>query len=487
MINLFDINKLMDVKPSLDLIPHDPTPTQSIYCTSQLSTMDEYLIPLKTPCVYYDPSFLPPDEASAAFTELLNSTPWEKSPKINRWVTLMELPRDGTQASEAGTYKYRDAPGKTIVGFPPVVHKMKLMAEEWYNSKNATKPGFQPVSFNVCLLNYYPTPSHRLGWHSDREELGRSTPIASISLGCPRTFLVRSKTDGMRDRTSIRMENGSLVLMENICQRKYLHSVPKEDAESSDSSASNVNDLGRINLTFRCKDYEKEDSTTPGELEHERRDHWIDAIQKEGGDGDVMAAGWKADDNDNDDVATSEARVFGDEVQFYNPSNAHGSVEYVVKTNIGAERYCAAELEEVLDVERYMMLARPFGVAGYVAVCLHGNNLINEEEKSGEGYASEVKNALLQLRTAHHILQYHDHFDLEDVVSFSNAAVGDSATAEDKTTSSIVGEDLYQYYKDRLVSAAGSLKSLADLETGTFRVTSDRVGKHAFQAPEVER
>jgi len=260
--------------------------------------MDQYLIPLETPCVYYDPQFLPPSEADSDYTELLNSTPWEKSPKINRWVTLMELPQNGEDDGSSRGYRYRDAPGKAIVGFPPVVHKLKLLAEEWYNSKKRREAeqqissetsgdavAFTPVSFNVCLLNYYPTHSHRLGWHSDREELGRSTPIASISLGSPRTFLVRSKTDGMRDRTAIKMENGSLVVMENVCQRKYLHSVPKEEGGGGG---------GRINVTFRCKDYDVEGSTTQGELDHERRDHWIDVISKDGGDDDVTAGGWKA-------------------------------------------------------------------------------------------------------------------------------------------------------------------------------------------------
>ena len=81
------------------------------------------------------------------------------------------------------------------------------------------------------------------------------------------------------------MENGSLVVMENVCQRKYLHSVPKEEGGGGG---------GRINVTFRCKDYDVEGSTTQGELDHERRDHWIDVISKDGGDDDVTAGGWKA-------------------------------------------------------------------------------------------------------------------------------------------------------------------------------------------------
>ena len=59
-----------------------------------------------------------------------------------------------------------------------------------------------------------------------------------------------------------------MTVMDNVCQWKYLHSVPKEgDVEG-----------GRINLTFRCKQDSDSggnggEGTTAGELEHEKRDH----------------------------------------------------------------------------------------------------------------------------------------------------------------------------------------------------------------------
>ena len=52
-------------------------------------------MPLRTPCLYYDPKFLCESEANEAYQDLLDNTPWEKTAKINRWVTLMELPKDG--------------------------------------------------------------------------------------------------------------------------------------------------------------------------------------------------------------------------------------------------------------------------------------------------------------------------------------------------------------------------------------------------------
>lgn len=469
--------------------------------TTHIINMDEFLIPLRTPCVYHDPNFLPTDEATAAYQDLLENTPWEKTAKINRWVTLMELPKNASNVDEKeeadgddtdekkGTgYRYRDAPGETIIGFPPTVYKLKLLAEEWYNSKqtnDGTANAEAKVEFNVCLLNYYQDGTQRIGWHSDREELGRTTPIASISLGATRSFLIRSQTDGVHDRASLDLENGSIVVMENVCQREYVHSVPKEGEVVG----------GRINLTFRCKQ-DVENGTTAGELEHEKRDHWIDAISTEDGALDSTAGAWKNDvgaggvsglEYDGVVKAASEGEVFGDNTEFFDPStisteSLQREIEYAVRTNIGAESYCAAELEEVLDTERYGVIARPFGIAGYVAVCrIEG---VGDEEM--DAMASQVTRALLQLRTAHHVLRYHDHFDLNDVLS----SLPTTREEEGKSPiglSSIDGEMLYQYYKDKLVSNNASIQSLVDLDSGTFRVTCDRTGSHKFQAPEVER
>jgi len=458
---------------------------------------------------------------------------WEKSPKINRWVTLMELPPpsaednddndnddDNNTAKKKTGYKYRDAPGASIIGpFPPTVQRLKLLAEEWYNSKRSNNTTTtdtnkedkkKKVEFNVCLLNYYENGQQRIGFHSDREELGRSTPIASISLGATRQFLIRSKTDGVNDRTSISMTNGSLIIMENKCQLDYLHSVPKE---------GNVT-TGRINLTFRCKEVGSDN--TAGELQHEKRDSWIHNISTEGGNVDSTASSWKVDNTGDIDSSTNKEangnQVFGNNVQFYNPA-IHSeeliskSILYVVKTNIGAEVYCAAELEEVVDGTQYYMLCRPFGIAAYVAICRRQSD---DEEKvdTKEEDKQQMEATLLQLRTAHHILKYHDHFDLNDVLTSllpskeaeeeeEEAAAIESTEekegGEDEKTwrdrastnniASINGEMLYEYYKDRLVSKNASISTLAELKKGgTFRTSCDRIGSgHGFQAPELER
>eukprot|EP00957_Ditylum_brightwellii_P110642 8438437-Ditylum_brightwellii.AAC.1 len=67
--------------------------------------MEEYLVPLVTPCVYYCPNVVSTTEAEEYYTTLKKEVPWTKTSKINRWVALYE-------ENDANDYKYRDAPGQ---------------------------------------------------------------------------------------------------------------------------------------------------------------------------------------------------------------------------------------------------------------------------------------------------------------------------------------------------------------------------------------
>eukprot|EP00536_Pseudo-nitzschia_multiseries_P015116 jgi/Psemu1/165148/gw1.822.19.1 len=231
--------------------------------------MDDFVVrELETACVYHDPDFLSEETADDYYETLKTLIPWEKTAKINRWVRLyQEAGEDGT---DTPAYAYKDAPQQpdsnayndtqqqksatdtrndltNVNGFPEIVQNIRQLCQDWYASKYQ-QPGddgcVAPVpAFNVCLLNFYEDGQQRIGWHADREEIGRTTPIASVSLGAPRKFLVRSQIDGRRDRASLQLRSGSLVVMEPSCQTQYLHSVPKESEVVH----------GRINLTFRCK------------------------------------------------------------------------------------------------------------------------------------------------------------------------------------------------------------------------------------------
>jgi alkylated DNA repair dioxygenase AlkB len=95
--------------------------------------------------------------------------------------------------------------------------------------------------FNSLLLNLYRDGHDAIGWHADDEvELGLTPLIVSISLGQPRTFLLRRKDDHRR-RLSMVLDHGSLLVMSGTTQRYWQHAIGRE-AGAKDA---------RINLTFR--------------------------------------------------------------------------------------------------------------------------------------------------------------------------------------------------------------------------------------------
>lgn len=105
--------------------------------------------------------------------------------------------------------------------------------------------------FNHVLFNHYRDGRDGMGLHSDDEpELGDSPWIGSLSLGATRTFVVRPKkrhqkaersSDVSRERHTLHLDSGSLLLMEPPMQKHYLHGLPKVAGVVQQ----------RLNLTFR--------------------------------------------------------------------------------------------------------------------------------------------------------------------------------------------------------------------------------------------
>lgn len=414
--------------------------------------MDEYLIPLEIPCVYYIPSVLTGAESQSYYKTLHQTVPWEKTPKINRWVALFE-------EEPANAYKYRDAPdskSSKSISSCPTIATVKSRVEELYTAKTGRK-----VEFNTCLANMYETGDQRIGWHADREEIGRDTPIASVSLGATRSFLVRHKLHGVADRATVAMTSGSVMFMENVCQKEYLHSVPKETDVTE----------GRINLTFRCKK-----ADTAGEAEHNERDQWLERITD----------GVAIDDRNDEELEellkaelmgarSRDVVLFGDNMRTGIPLEEYGNVHYTVSCNIGTESQCAAEVQEVLgNDEMWEVIGRPWGIAGYVAC-------ISRESSGGD---ADAPSKLLELRSALNVMQYHDHFGLKDVAL--NQQVQDG---EGHSTPKVDGEMLYAFFKKRLEANYDIIPSLAAASNGntvTFRVSTERIGDHAFKSTDVE-
>jgi len=96
------------------------------------------------------------------------------------------------------------------------------------------------VNFNGCLLNLYRDGSDCMGWHADDEpEIDQTRPIASLSLGSARDFILKKRDGSLRE--VLKLSSGDLLIMLPKCQEDWLHSVPVRKR----------NYQRRINLTFR--------------------------------------------------------------------------------------------------------------------------------------------------------------------------------------------------------------------------------------------
>lgn len=96
------------------------------------------------------------------------------------------------------------------------------------------------LSFNGALINYYANGRQSVGWHSDDEpEIVAGSDIASLTLGASRDFIVRHKTT--RQRLTLQLNSGDLLLMMWPMQQHWQHTLPKRLKVTTP----------RINFTFR--------------------------------------------------------------------------------------------------------------------------------------------------------------------------------------------------------------------------------------------
>jgi len=79
-----------------------------------------------------------------------------------------------------------------------------------------------------------------MAWHSDDEQcLGKDTSIASLSFGAQRRFDFRHKAS--REKVSVQLAHGSLLVMQGSTQTHWQHQIPKSKKITAP----------RVNLTFR--------------------------------------------------------------------------------------------------------------------------------------------------------------------------------------------------------------------------------------------
>jgi len=196
------------------------------YPPSQFVEEEGYLIeklPFDDTEVFYIKDFIPAGQRDELYKLFFDNLRWDKGPNRD---TCLYGDIDVLYPYAAGT------------GYGESIHPLPWTADLLYCKELVERVA--KASFDVCYCSWYRTGKKFVGFHSDRSELGKDTPIASISLGAERLFEFRDKAQ-TRAKYRMTLHNGSLLVMGKRCQELYVHALMKEPSLKD----------GRINLTFR--------------------------------------------------------------------------------------------------------------------------------------------------------------------------------------------------------------------------------------------
>ena len=100
---------------------------------------------------------------------------------------------------------------------------------QWMENARASLSTRYEVSFDSMGLNLYRDGADSVAWHRDRIPPEIVDPVvALVSLGEPRTFLLRPQGGGKS--RAFRLGHGDLLVTGGQTQRRFEHSVPKVKA-----------------------------------------------------------------------------------------------------------------------------------------------------------------------------------------------------------------------------------------------------------------
>lgn len=161
--------------------------------------------------------------------KFIKETPWTQK-VVQMYNKQVITPRLSAWYADAETYDYTSLRKSTPNLWTPELLMLKAIVEP-----------LAGVKFNSVLLNYYRDGNDSVTWHSDNEKaLGTHPTIASVTFGQVRSFDIRNKNNH-REKYSVRLEHGSLLLMKGNLQAKWDHRIAKSTKVRKP----------RLNLTFR--------------------------------------------------------------------------------------------------------------------------------------------------------------------------------------------------------------------------------------------
>jgi alkylated DNA repair dioxygenase AlkB len=178
--------------------------------------------------VYYYGRVLARTEADRFFQSLLQSIDWKNDEAVIYGKLITTKRKVAWYGERDFEYTYSNTTKKALPWTEELV-ELKRMVEE--------KTG---ETFNSCLLNLYHSGEEGMAWHSDAEkDLKKNGAIASLSFGAERSFAFKHKQS--KEKISLVLEHGSLLVMTGTTQSNWLHRLPPTKKTSRP----------RVNLTFR--------------------------------------------------------------------------------------------------------------------------------------------------------------------------------------------------------------------------------------------
>ncbi len=187
------------------------------------------LFPISNGQLRYFKNFFNPQKADLLFEQLHKEILWQQDPITVFGKTYMQPRLTALYATNSKPYSYS--------GITMRPHPITTVLQEIQQAIESVTQ----ARFTTVLLNLYRNGNDSNGWHADNEkELGQNPAIASVSLGAPRFFQLKHRSQ-KENRFKFLLEHGSLLLMEGEMQHHWLHQIAKTKQVATP----------RINLTFR--------------------------------------------------------------------------------------------------------------------------------------------------------------------------------------------------------------------------------------------
>jgi alkylated DNA repair dioxygenase AlkB len=177
----------------------------------------------------YLPKFLYKEEADYLLNYLKNEIPWRQIKYYKPERGYVITPRLTWVAGFHQDTHYKLKNGVFPNAIPDPLLPLKNLVEEHTG-----------VIYNFILFAQYRDGQDSITYHSDDEMfLGSSPTIASITVGEERLFCLKHKES--KEVESFNLGHGDMLVMQENCQKDYMHSVPKTTQQKSP----------RYSLTFR--------------------------------------------------------------------------------------------------------------------------------------------------------------------------------------------------------------------------------------------